>query len=134
MKNELEQFKEQLLKNTAYRKEIERQDLAFEMAETIIDARIKIGMTQKELARKMKTKQSGIARLESGRHWPNFKSLEKIAKVLNVKMRNPLILEGESVSSCLILFYQVTNSNSVNITTEEYKNNIVGKSQVVINT
>ena len=93
MKTALEQLKEKLLKNNGYKCEINKQDLSFEIAESIIDARIKKGMTQKELAKKLKTKQSGIARLESGRNYPNFKSLEKIAKMLDIKVRNPLFLE-----------------------------------------
>ncbi len=118
MKNELEQLKEELLKNAAYRKEIERQDLAFEIAETIIDARIKMGLTQKELAKKIKTKQSGIARLESGRHWPNFKSLEKIAKIFNIKMRNPLAPEEGTPTSCYIYFVSDADLSANSIKTE----------------
>lgn len=118
MKNELEQLEEELLKNAAYRKEIERQDLVFEMAESIIDARIKKGMTQKELAKKLKTKQSGIARLENGRHWPNFKSLEKIAKILNIKMRNPLAPEEGTPTSCYIYFVPTVDLSANNVKTE----------------
>ena len=93
MKTALEQLKEKLLKNNGYKREINKQDLSFEIAESIIDARIKKGMTQKELAKKLKTKQSGIARLESGRNYPSFNSLEKIAKILDIKIINPLLLE-----------------------------------------
>jgi ribosome-binding protein aMBF1 (putative translation factor) len=93
MKTALEQLKEKLLKNNGYKREINKQDLSFEIAESIIDARIKKGMTQKELAKKFKTKQSGIARLESGKNYPSFKSLEKIAKILDIKIKNPLFLE-----------------------------------------
>ena len=93
MKTALEQLKEKLLKNNGYKREINKQDLSSEIAESIIDARIKKGMTQKELAKKLKTKQSGVARLESGRNYPSFKTLEKIAKILDIKIINPLFLE-----------------------------------------
>ena len=95
MKSALEQLKEKLLKDKAYKKEINKKDLSFEIAESIVDARIKKGMTQKELAKKAGTKQSGIARLESGRNYPSLKNLETIAKILDIEIRNPLFVEKE---------------------------------------
>lgn len=100
MKTALEQLKEKLLKNNEYRREISKQDLSFEIAESIIDARIRKGMTQKELAKKLKTKQSGIARLESGKNYPSFKTLEKIARILDIKINNPLGMEAENTANC----------------------------------
>ncbi|MFA5360257.1 MAG: helix-turn-helix transcriptional regulator [Patescibacteria group bacterium] len=140
-KNEFKQLEEELLKKTAYRKEIEKQDLAFEIAESIIDARIKIGMTQKELAKKMKTKQSGIARLENGRHLSNFKTLEKIAKILGIKMKNPLASELESIPPSFIYpcswvkaEIRATNSGNSNKTmTDATQSNINNNIQVSIN-
>lgn len=111
MTNALEQLKEKLLKNDAYKKEINRQDLAFEIAESIIDARIKKGLTQKELAKKTRTKQSGIARLESGRNYPSFKSLEKIAKILDIKIRNPLLGEEEAAPAFVSPVSWLANSD-----------------------
>jgi ribosome-binding protein aMBF1 (putative translation factor) len=139
-KNEFKQLEEELFKKTAYRKEIERQDLAFEIAETIIDARIKIGMTQKELAKKMKTKQSGIARLENGRHLPNFKTLEKIAKIFGIKMKNPLASELESIppsfvypSSWIKKGTRVTDSGNSNGTMTDVTQSNINNIQVSIN-
>ena len=100
MKSSLEQLKEKLLKNNNYKKEINKQDLPFEIAERIIDARIKKGMTQAELAKKLKTKQSGIARLESGRNYPSLKNLEKIAQILDIRCRNPLGQDIEMTTNC----------------------------------
>ena len=100
MKTALEQLKEKLLKNNGYKREINKQDLSFEIAESIIDARIKKGMTQKELAKKLKTKQSGIARLESGKNYPSFITLEKIVRILGIKISNPLGVETDNTSNC----------------------------------
>ncbi|MFA7365437.1 MAG: helix-turn-helix transcriptional regulator [Patescibacteria group bacterium] len=100
MKTTLEKLKEKLLKNNGYRREINKQDLSFEIAESIIDARIRKGITQKELAKKLKTKQSGIARLESGRNYPSFKTLEKIARILGIKINNPLGMEADNTTNC----------------------------------
>src|SRR5680860_630473 len=100
MKTALEQLKEKLLKNNEYRKEILKQDLSFEIAESIINARIKMGITQKEFAKKLKTKQSGVARLESGRNYPSFKTLEKIAEILGVRIKNPLGIGIDNTATC----------------------------------
>ncbi|MDD4795974.1 MAG: helix-turn-helix transcriptional regulator [Bacilli bacterium] len=114
MKTALEQLKEKLLKSDEYKKEVSKQDLSFEIAESIINARIKKGMTQKELAKKLETQQSGVARLESGRNYPSFKTLEKIAKILGVKIMNPLGVGGNN-----------TATNYFNIPTEWFNNNAV---------
>jgi DNA-binding XRE family transcriptional regulator len=54
------------LKNPAFRKEWEKTQKEFDLACQIIELRLKSGMTQKELAQKLKTSQPAIARLESG--------------------------------------------------------------------
>ena len=43
-------------------------------------ARGKAGMTQADVARKMRTTQSVVARIESGRTPPNLKTLERYAQ------------------------------------------------------
>lgn len=122
MKTALEQLKEKLLKNNEYRKEILKQDLSFEIAESIINARIKMGITQKELAKKLKTKQSGIARLESGRNYPSFKTLEKIAEILGVNIKNPLGTGMDNAATCYFnIPIEWLNKNIV----VEQKNNMV---------
>ncbi len=114
MKTALEQLKEKLLKNNEYKCEINKQDLSFEIAESIIDARIKKGMTQKELAKKLKTKQSGIARLESGKNYPSFKTLEKIARILGIKISNPLGMEADNTANCYLRFpVELLHNNAV---------------------
>lgn len=62
-------FKELLekkMKNPAFRKEWDTHEEEFELAKEIIRLRIKAGMTQKDLARRIHTSQPSIARLESG--------------------------------------------------------------------
>lgn len=60
-----EMLKEEL-KDPEFRKEYEALEEEFEVAMQVIDLRLKKGMTQKELAEKVNTSQSCIARLESG--------------------------------------------------------------------
>lgn len=122
MKTALEQLKEKLLKNNEYRKEILKQDLSFEIAESIINARIKMGITQKELAKKLKTKQSGIARLESGKNYPSFKTLEKIAEILGIRLKNPLGVEMNNTTTC---YFNIPIEWLNNDTVVEQKNSMV---------
>ena len=45
-------------------------------------------ITQEALAEKISTSQTWIAYIETGRNRPNLKMLEKIAKVLGVKVKD----------------------------------------------
>jgi len=49
------------------------------LAKTLIEARTRAGLSQEELAARMKTTQSVIARLEGGRVRPSTRTLERIA-------------------------------------------------------
>ncbi len=54
------------MKDPEFRKAWEEQEEEFEVAKEVIKLRLKAGLTQKELAKKAKTSQPAIARLESG--------------------------------------------------------------------
>lgn len=58
----------------------------FEIIEKIIRSRIEEGITQKELAKRMKTRQSAISRLESGRANPSLSFLQRLAKALDARL------------------------------------------------
>ncbi len=76
----LKDFKKQLLKDPEFKKEYEKYDLAFEIGEMLLEARIIKGITQQKLAEMIGTKQSGVARAERGISLPSLSFLEKIAK------------------------------------------------------
>jgi len=59
-----------------YQEAYEALGLEFELARSVIEARTRAGLTQEQLARRMGTTQSVIARLESGRVCPSTKTLE----------------------------------------------------------
>ena len=86
MKN-WEQFEKELLKDKATRKEYERLGPRYKIIAELIKMRIKKGMTQKDLAEKIGTKQTAIARLESGRENISIDSLEKICRSMGVKIK-----------------------------------------------
>ena len=71
----LEELKAEVLQNPEVQAEYERLRPEFELAETIIAARTAQGLTQAELAARMKTSQSYVARLESGRVLPSMRRL-----------------------------------------------------------
>lgn len=82
------ELKNKFLKNKAIKKAFEGQDLAFEISLKITEARIKAGLTQSELAKKINTKQPGIARVESGNKLPSLSLIIKIEEALNTKIIN----------------------------------------------
>ncbi|GEM_PF-5965675 len=82
-------FQEILDTDLAMRQEYEKPDLAFEIAKMMIDARIIKGITQSELAKKAKTSQSSIARVESGSYLPSLSFLQNIAQAMNTYLKPP---------------------------------------------
>ncbi len=75
------------LKNPEYRAEFEALAPEFELAQELIQARAEAGLTQKQVAAKMKTSQAAVARLESGRGKPSTTSLERYASVVGKRLR-----------------------------------------------
>jgi ribosome-binding protein aMBF1 (putative translation factor) len=78
------QFHGELLKDPEYKKAYDSLELEFKLIEAIIEQRIKKGLTQKQLAEKIGTKQSAIARFESGTYNPTLSFLKKLAQALGV--------------------------------------------------
>jgi ribosome-binding protein aMBF1 (putative translation factor) len=66
-------------KNKEYREAHEELAPEFALARAVIDARVRAGLTQAELAQRMDTTQSVIARLEGGRTRPSTQTLERLA-------------------------------------------------------
>jgi ribosome-binding protein aMBF1 (putative translation factor) len=57
----------------------------FDLAREIIAARTRAGLSQAELAERMETTQSAIARLESGKHWPSRSTLQRLARATGTR-------------------------------------------------
>ena len=81
-----DEHKAQLMRDPEFRKEYEALRPKFEAINSVIKARIENGLTQEELARKLKTKQSNISRFESGKVTPSLSFLHRIAQVFNKKL------------------------------------------------
>ena len=80
-------FEKEVLKNPKVRKEYERLQPEYAVISAMIQARIKKGLTQKELASKIGTKQSVISRLESGTGNPSVAFLKKFADALDINLQ-----------------------------------------------
>ncbi|MDR3177007.1 MAG: helix-turn-helix domain-containing protein [Desulfovibrio sp.] len=63
----------------------------FSIAREIIRTRVAAGMSQKELAEKIGTTQSVVARLESGEHTPSVSTLKRVAEATHSKLRIELV-------------------------------------------
>jgi transcriptional regulator with XRE-family HTH domain len=75
------------LKDPKYRAEYEALEEEFQLARTLIEARTRAGLSQTQLARRMKTSQSYIARLESGKVRPSTDALERFAAATGSRLR-----------------------------------------------
>ena len=59
----------------------------FDLARTLIEARTAAGLSQAQLARRMKTSQSYIARIEGGKVRPSTDALERFAEATRTRLR-----------------------------------------------
>jgi ribosome-binding protein aMBF1 (putative translation factor) len=74
------------MKSKDYRKAHEQLAPEFALARAVIAARATAGLTQDELAKRMETTQSVIARLESGRTKPSTQTLERLASATGTRL------------------------------------------------
>ena len=84
---EWKEVKKELLSDPKVKKEYEKLRPKYEAMSAVIKARLEKGITQKELAKRIKTKQSNISRLESGKATPSISLLNRIAQAFNKELR-----------------------------------------------
>jgi len=80
VRKRLQTIKSRMLADSAVRDVYEALNDEFELARELITARARAGLTQSEVAERMGTTQSVVARLESGAQMPSVKTLLKFAK------------------------------------------------------
>ena len=78
-------FKGKMLKNPAVKKEYDALAEEFALINELLTARTRAKLTQAQVARRMGTSQSAVARLESGRS-PSMASLRRYAKATGSKV------------------------------------------------
>lgn len=81
------QFKRKLLKRSGVKREYDALQSEFGVITSLIKRRLERGLTQRELANRVGTKQSSIARLESGTYNPSLAFLSKVSRALGARVR-----------------------------------------------
>ena len=81
-----EELKARLLADPKVKTEYDALAPEFEIAAELLRARLRAGLSQAELATRMGTSQSAIARLESGQTLPSTKTLLRYAEATGSKI------------------------------------------------
>ena len=107
MQNTLKDFKARALARPDVRREYEGLMEEFEILDEILKARADAGLTQAELAARIGTTQSAVARLETamGKHSPSIGTLKRYASALGYRLQVRLVKEAG-----LTTFEQKTHS------------------------
>ena len=87
MTTNYQQFKKKLLKDRKVKKAYDELGAEFSLIEAVIEKRLEKGLSQKELAQKIGTKQSAISRFEAGGYNPTIAFLQKIAFAMGLNMK-----------------------------------------------
>jgi transcriptional regulator with XRE-family HTH domain len=95
MSSSLKQFKRRALARPEVKAAYEASAEEFAFLDEVLRARSEAGLTQAEVARRIGTTQSAIARLESpeAKHSPSIATLQKYAKALGYKLEVKLVKE-----------------------------------------
>jgi predicted transcriptional regulator len=80
-------IKKELLKNPEAKRAYDELEPEYQMASSLIQARIDSKMTQAELAEKAGVSQVMIARLESGTSNPTVHTVSRVARVLDKELK-----------------------------------------------
>lgn len=97
MITEFKKIKKELLKSSQFREEYEKLSSEYQIARMLILARKEAGMTQQEVAERMRTSQSAIARIESGKP-VNLRSIERYANATGNRVKIDLVRVASSGS------------------------------------
>lgn len=93
MRSSLKQFKARALARPEVRREYDALAEEFELLDEILKARAEAGFTQAELAERIGTTQSAVARMESaiGKHSPSIATLKRYASALGYRLQVRLV-------------------------------------------
>lgn len=81
----VEQLAEDWMKDPAFKAEYDALAEEFALAHELIAARARAGLSQAEVAQRMGTTQSVIARLESGKRPPSLRTVQRYAQAVGAR-------------------------------------------------
>lgn len=84
-------LKQRLMRDPTFRAEYKEADGEFALIEALVRARTRAKLSQAELARRIGTTQSAIARLEGGHVSPSLGTLRKYAEATGAKLHIDLV-------------------------------------------
>ena len=82
-----ETHKKKMLANPKIRHALKESELEFQIARSLIETRIKKGLTQADIAKKMNTRQSVISRVENAQTTPSLSFLKRLASALQTSLQ-----------------------------------------------
>lgn len=74
------------LKNPKFKKAWEETEVEYQLARQLIEKRLAQKMSQRDLAKRVKTSQAVISRLETMNENPSLSLLKRLAQALGVKI------------------------------------------------
>lgn len=80
-----EQLKAELMKDPEFRREYEKLETKYQIARQVIEARLQRKVSQEQLAKKARTGQAVISRLEGADTKPSISLLQRIARALGTE-------------------------------------------------
>jgi len=93
MSSNLKRFRARALRNPAVRRAYVELEDEFAFLGEVLKARARAGLTQTDVAERVGTTQSAIARLESGarKHSPSIATLQRYARALGYRVQIKLV-------------------------------------------
>ncbi|HEY4517013.1 MAG TPA: helix-turn-helix transcriptional regulator [Candidatus Paceibacterota bacterium] len=82
----LSDWRREQMRDPEFRKAYEALKPKYDLVRAILDARIKRGVTQSELARRVGTTQSAIARFESGVGNPTLDFISRVSTAVGARL------------------------------------------------
>jgi transcriptional regulator with XRE-family HTH domain len=92
----LSELKKRWMNDPEFRSHYAEADAEYTIIETLIRARNDAKLSQAELAKRIGTTQSAIARLESGGISPSLSTLRRYAAATGTRLRMELLPEGDT--------------------------------------
>ena len=87
MATSFRQFKTKALRDKAVKTEYDALGAEYELIQTVIKKRLERGWSQTQLAEAIGSRQPVISRLERGDGNPSLRTLERIAKALDLSLQ-----------------------------------------------